>query len=59
MSLNVLPTVRSIGGIDRSTVKMIREDLTALRRKWLTEADRELKEQRRREKCDFLKYVDS
>ena len=57
--MNVLPTVRSIGGIDRSTVKMIREDLTALRRKWLTEADRDLKEQRRREKCDFLKYVDS
>jgi len=37
----------------------MREDLKAARRKWIAEAKDNPKEQRRREKCDFLKYRDS
>ncbi len=37
------------GGIDRHKAKMMREDLTAARRKWLAEADGNPKEQRRRQ----------
>ena len=36
---------------------MMREDLKAARRKWI--ADANPKEQRRRKKCDFVKYIDS
>ncbi len=37
---------------------MMRDDLTAVRRAWIAEAD-DADEQKRRKKSDFLKYQDS
>lgn len=53
----LFPVDKRTCGIDRRTGKMMREDLKAARRKWI--ADGNPKEQRRRKKCDFLKYRDS
>ena len=45
-------------GVNRKTAKMMREDLAASRRVWIAEADA-IKEQKRRQNSDFLKYQDS
>jgi len=55
----LFPVDKRTCGIDRRTGKMMREDLKAARRKWIAEAEDNPKEQRRRKKCDFLKYIDS
>ncbi len=55
----LFPVDKRTCGVDRRTAKMMREDLKAARRKWIAEAEGNPKEQRRRRKCDFLKYRDS
>jgi len=49
---------KRVTGVNRKTAKMMRHDLAAARRVWLSEA-KDKKELRRREKSDFLKYEDS
>ena len=49
---------KRVTGVNRKTAKMMRDDLAAARRVWLSEA-KDKKELRRREKSDFLKYQDS
>ncbi len=52
----LFPIDKRTCGTDRRTAKMMAEDLAAARRKWLAESNGD---RLRREKSDFLKYVDS
>ncbi|NQT38795.1 MAG: tyrosine-type recombinase/integrase [Planctomycetes bacterium] len=52
----LFPIDKRTCGTDRRTAKMMAEDLAAARRKWLAESNGD---RVKREKSDFLKYVDS
>ena len=51
-------SAKAPGGMDRRTAKMMRVDLKAARKKWITEAKKP-EEKAERERSDFLKYQDS
>jgi len=54
----LFPVDRRTCGTDRRTARMMQQDLDAARRKWISEAESD-DERLRREKSDFLKYLDS